>query len=186
MRKMILCSMTSLLLMACLNKATKFPYNTRLPDGYYENLAYSPTLYLRISQDTAFADFMIIDKFPRYLESDTLFCESSGKSWKSKQWKLMQSGAYYVIFPVFSDNYKHKVQVRKIRTNKLLSKRAVDRDKNYAYVNMEQSRYQQTAKDKGKYNLIRQRYRLFDSLENMSHEDLLIAFKKFKEELYQE
>lgn len=176
--------MTSLLLMSCLNRATKFPYNTRLPDGYYENWAYSPTLYLRISQDTAFADFITIEKFPRHLESDTLFCEPSGKSWKSKQWKLMQSGAYFVIFPIFSDNYKHKIALRRIRTNKLLSKRTVDRDKNYAFVNMEQGRYQQGSNDTGRFNRIKEKYTFFDSLNILTHEELLFRFQKFREELY--
>lgn len=186
MKLLILSSMTGLLLISCINKATKFPYNTRLPDGYYENWAYTPTLYLKISHDTAFADFMIIEKFPRSLSSDTLFYEPSGKNWKSNNWMLLQSGAYYELSPIYSDGNRHKALVRKIRTNKLLNKQTVDRNKNYAFVNLEQSRYQKGSNNTNRFYQIKQKYAFFDSLDIMSHEQLLISFKKFREELYKE
>lgn len=176
--------LAGILLTGCF-QGTKFPYNRRLPNGYYENWKYSPTLYLKISNDTAFADFIIIDKFPRNLISDTLFYNSAAKYWKSEQNILQQSGAYYEFFNI-SNQGRRKVVIRTIRTNKLLNKKTVDRTKNYAYVNREQTKYQQVATDRSRYNRIRQKFGLFDSLEIMSHEELIIAFEKFKVELYKE
>ncbi|MBO9633130.1 MAG: hypothetical protein J7578_08420 [Chitinophagaceae bacterium] len=188
MKSLILSLLTGLFLVSCYTNGTRFPYHSRLPDGYYESRDHYEVLYLKISKDSAFADFMYLEKFPRYLRSDTLLYDPAAKKWVNEKFSLYQPGEYYELSNYRKRDTQHRVHpvIYHIRANKKLNKRLVDTDKNYAYVHAEQSKYQFSGRDPNRYQLLRQKYGLFDSLSILSHEELLAAFKKFKEELYKE
>ncbi|RZS71480.1 hypothetical protein EV199_3383 [Pseudobacter ginsenosidimutans] len=175
------------MLAGCYFKATKFPGNSKLPAGFYRGGNGWDLLFLKISNDSAYADFIHMEKFPRELHSDTLLYHPSTQSWKSKKGELSQQGKYYSIKSSYTCNTcTMPVEVKihhKIIADKKLTQSKIDTYKNYAYVNMQHHFY--VMKDtvnrrKVHYYQLKEKHLFFDSLELMSHEELLAAYEKFR------
>lgn len=178
-----------ILLAGCYFKATRFPPNTKLAEGLYRGGDGWDLVFLKISKDSVYADFIHLEKFPRELHSDTLQYNPATSSWKSITGSLVQTGDHFIITTRYNcETCSQPVPVTinlKIIADKKLTKAYIDSYKNYAYVNMQHHHY--LKKDtlnrrRVHYYQLKEKHLFFDSLHLMTHERLLVVYKKFQEE----
>jgi hypothetical protein len=182
-----------IMLAGCHFKATKFPENSRLSEGLYRGGNGWELVFLKISNDSAYADFIHLEKFPRELHSDTLQYDAVSGTWKSKTGSLVQTGNYYSITGRHTcETCSQPVPVtinQKIIADRKLTQAYIDSYKNYAYVNMQHHNYikkDTLKKRKVHYYELKEKHLFFDSLHLMSHERLRVVYKKFQEEYEKE
>ncbi|WP_127128911.1 hypothetical protein [Pseudoflavitalea rhizosphaerae] len=178
------------LLAGCYFKATKSPGNSRLPAGLYRGGNGWDLIFLKISNDSAYADFIHLEKFPRELHSDTLVYNTVTQSWKSVKSELLQQGKYYSIkssYTCVTCTMPVGVKIEhKIIADKKLTQVKIDSYKNYAYVNMQHSIYVRKDtinKRKAHYYQLKEKHLFFDSLDIMPYEKLRAAYEKFRAEI---
>ncbi|HVK49194.1 MAG TPA: hypothetical protein VM488_15145 [Pseudobacter sp.] len=180
------------ILSSCYFKPTKFAANSRLQDGFYRSGNGWANTYFRVSGDTAFADFILIDKFPRELESDTLYYHVASQSWKSHKGQLAQQGKLYQYTSYYTCNtcsvekqYNIKSELRK---DTKLNQQYIDTYKNYAVVNEFHSyviRQDTLSRINPKYYTLKEKVPLFSNLNSISHAEFLKEFARFKKEVIQ-
>lgn len=180
------------LLAGCFSKATKFPVSSKLPAGLYRGGKGWDLLFLKIRRDSAYADFIHIEKFPRELHSDTLLYDPSTQSWKSKKSELSLQDKYYSIKSSYTcKTCTMPVEVKiehKIIADKKLTQVKIDSYKNYAYVNMQHHFFvvrDTMSRRRVHYYQLKEKHLFFGSLDTMPHEKLLAAYEKFRSVLEQ-
>lgn len=62
--------------------------HSKLHDGYYRGSVFLLNVFMRVSGDTAFVDFVSWDKFPRDVRVDTLYYNLQHDSWTGKYTEL--------------------------------------------------------------------------------------------------
>jgi hypothetical protein len=71
--------------------------NTKIPDGHYRGAEFLIRIIMRVSGDTAFVDFLAVDKYPREIQVDTLYYNPALASWTGKYTVLVQERKKYYI-----------------------------------------------------------------------------------------
>lgn len=145
-----------------------------MPQGYYAGSDYLfSTIFLKVDKDTAFADLVQIEKFPRNLHSDTLFYKD-GK-WAGASTQLFRkNGKYFVRMNAM------KVKVRQDEVYYLAHS---DQVRNSG---MARSVYESMAGNdstKLKHERLAEKYKLHEMINTMKHADFIKAFAAFRAEL---
>lgn len=179
-----------LILSGCYYKPTKFPEQTKLPDGFYTAGNGWDLVFLKLSNDSVYADFIHMEKFPRELHSDTLQYDAASQTWKSNKGALTRKGAYYSITTKYTcETCTTPLPVtinQKIKKDKKLTQAHIDSYKNYAYLNMQhviEIKKDSLKRVKAKFYEINERPLFLDSIHLMSHPQFLISYKKYQEEI---
>lgn len=177
-------------LTSCYYKATKFPEQTKLPDGLYSGSNGWNLVFVKISNDSAYADFIHIEKFPRELHSDTLQFDDASQSWKSNKGSLTQNGVYYSITTKYNcETCSQPVPVtinQKIKTDKKLTQAYIDTYKNYAFLNMKQHEHMIKSRPNKVHPVfyyLNDKHMFLDSIDLMTHTQFLVAYKNYEEEM---
>lgn len=180
------------ILSSCYFKPTKFEANSRLDNGFYRSGNGFSTTFFQVNGDTAYADFILIDKFPRELESDTLYYNPSSQSWKSNKSQLAQAGKIYQYTSVYTCNtcsVEKEYNIRsELKKDKKLTRQYIDSYKNYAAVNEFHSfviRQDTLSKINPKYYELKEKVSFFSNLNSISHAEFLKEFTQFKKEVIQ-
>jgi hypothetical protein len=60
------------------------PADPQITKGYYRGAVFMLNVFVRVSDDTAFVDFVVWDKYPREVTADTLYYSQVGNAWQGK------------------------------------------------------------------------------------------------------
>ncbi|MGN6420906.1 MAG: hypothetical protein ACTHMC_25570 [Pseudobacter sp.] len=175
---------------SCYFKPTKFEAKSRLDNGYYRSGNGFSTTFFEVNGDTAYADFILIDKFPRELESDTLYYNAASQSWKSDKSQLAREGKIYRYTSVYTCNtcsVEKEYNIRsELKKDKKLTRQYIDSYKNYAAVNEFHSfviRQDTLSRINPHYYELKEKVSFFSNLNTISHAEFLKEFAKFKKEV---
>lgn len=176
----------------CYFKPTRFAANSRLDNGFYRSGNGFSTTFFQVIGDTVYADFILIDKFPRELESDTLYYSAASQSWKSNKGQLAQEGRIYQYTSVYTCNtcsVEKEYNIRsELKKDKKLTRQHIDSYKNYAVVNEFHSfliRQDTLSRINPNYYELKEKVPLFSNLNNISHAEFLKEFAQFKKQVNQ-
>lgn len=177
-------------LSSCYFKPTKFAANSRPNNGFYRSGDGWSATFFQVNGDTVLADFILIDKFPRELESDTLYYDPSSQSFRSQKGQLSQQGKIYQYVSSYICNtcsVEKRYNIKSyLRSDKKLTRQYIDSYKNYAVVNEFHSftiRQDTLSRINPKYYELKEKVPLFSNLNTMSHAAFLKEFELFKKEL---
>jgi hypothetical protein len=152
----------------------------KLPDGYYAGSdKLFNIVFLKVSNDTAIADFILVEKFPRDLHTDTLVYERNNV-WNGKTTKLYQKKyAYYI-----TSGQRPFISPIKVRSNEALYRKRIDVYKNLALLNKDRESYLAN-KDRNNearktYEELETRYEINKLANTLQHTDFLREYEKFK------
>jgi hypothetical protein len=152
----------------------------KLQEGYYAGSdKLFNIVFLKVNKDTAIADFILVEKFPRDLYTDTLVYEGNS-FWKGKTTKLYhKKRAHYI-----ASGQRPFESPIKIRPNEALYRKRIDVYKNLAMLNKDQELY---LANKGSdeearkiYEEIEARYEINKLANTLKHSDFLREYEKFK------
>ncbi len=116
----------------CYNLSDQVFYDTKILNGYYYgNDKMFTSVFVKISGDTAFVDFIFFQKYPRELLSDTLFYQDNHIFTGRIVNILPESNKYYICTNQESKVFGNKVKI-KIKSNELYYQKHIDEFKNYA------------------------------------------------------
>ncbi|MBC7950147.1 MAG: hypothetical protein H7Y42_19845 [Chitinophagaceae bacterium] len=151
-----------------------------LADGYYRGHSFMMAGYVRVSNDTAIADFIQLDKMPRDLHTDTLFYDAVEETWKGKTARLYKKGRTWRIeneMPWFAARMK-------IKEDEKVYKSQINIQKNLA---LERKGYEEYFKEKGstveatqQYGAVRKKFDIYQLATTLTHAEFLVEYAKFK------
>ncbi len=160
----------------------------KIPEGYYYGSDKLFTnVFVKIVNDTAIIDFILIQKYPRELLNDTLLYNSDNQIFLGRISNLrINNDIKYVCNNEMSLIFGKNIKIR-IKQNKAFYEKHIDEYKNYAvwyefykkyidnYDNKEDARrYFQDQEKKYKIKLM---------LDTLKHKDFVEELEKFKNEL---
>jgi hypothetical protein len=73
-----------LLALASLLQPEAPPADPKITNGYYRGAVFMFSIFMRVSGDTAFVDFVAWDKYPREVAADTLYYSEVENAWQGK------------------------------------------------------------------------------------------------------
>jgi hypothetical protein len=166
-------------------------YSSGIPDGFYVGSDKLFTLvFLKISNDTAFVDFIHVEKFPRSLYSDTLLHDQATETWKGKTSRLYKKRQSYFVATTGSNTEvpttkKNPVENRiKIKANEIYYKQHADVKRNAAVWRKTYEDFLNTSdNDPGKLEALQNKFELENLIRSLPHPEFMKIFEKFKAEL---
>lgn len=186
MKKTIICIVLLAALQSCNAQSIPAQSESNLPEGYFTGAGEKWSfmrVFVQVSNHTAIADFIIDDKGPRDLYTDTLAYDLTNKTWRGKTSRLFQKkGAWYVATtqPAFETEIK-------LKANEAFYKQENNWYKNAAVIRRHYVSYitQSTNREKSlsNYNALRDKYELLTRVRSLDHIEFLKMFEKFKAEL---
>lgn len=156
----------------------------KIPSGYYHGGdKISTGVFVKIESDKAIADFILKDKYPRELLTDTLYYRQNDNTWQGKVSEIYQKQEkYYVRSKATLFIFGSKKEIR-IKTDENYYK-YIDEYKNLAVLHMFHDEYQKKNGDKANseehFQEILRKYNLS---QVQKHENYLIELKKLESEL---
>lgn len=173
-------------LQSCNAQSIPAQSESKLPEGYYTGVAGNynfKRVFLQVSSHIAIADFIIDDKGPRDLYSDTLQYDLNNKTWKGKTSRLFQKKAAWYIAtnePAFETEIKLKADEAFYKKENNWYKNAAVTQRHFvSYINQSTNRQ----KSLSNYNALRDKYELLTRERSLDHREYLKTFEKFKTEL---
>lgn len=172
--------------MGCFCSGKQVFDTSKIPDGYYHGSdKLFKSVYVKIMNDTAIADFIYFQKYPRDLITDTLIYNESNKIWVGRSSKMYQKNdKYYVSLNelfVFG-----KTELR-IKLKEKYYKETIDEYKNIAVLHKFKEDYLNKSVNKeaaGKLFVeAGEKYGINKILKKLKHTDFLKELEKFKFEL---
>ena len=184
--------MKRFILFIVLISVTSLSSVAQVPDGFYHggDKLFS-VVFLKKQGDTAFADFIHWDKFPRQLVKDTLVFNSTDQTWSGNFSRLATVKEKLVIdrkegsvteinYPLFGRKGLH------IKENEKRYKEVYNEYTNLAVMNQYYRAYieknGETPEARKRYYSIYEKSQL-DSIKLLDHQAFLLAHKRFTAEL---
>lgn len=172
------------LLAACSRPAIPATAAGHMPDGYYYGSDGLFTIvFVKLAQDTAVADFIHVDKFPRALYTDTLLYDAGYNTWRGSISQLYQKGNAWRIAtspPRFASRIK-------IKPNEAYYKEHIDAQKNFALSRKDYEDYfrknENNAAARIRYEELESKYDIGKLSSTLKHPEFLKEYQKFKAEL---
>jgi len=168
------------LLMNCFYFFDKNHISSNIPSGYYHGSG----VFVVVNNDTAIADFIFFQKYPRELMTDTLLYNESNHNWLGESSTLYEKkGKYYIRINDKSSLFYRKKDIR-IKQDENYYKNHIDEYKNLAVLHKCYVDYLDVSKDKvdasKRFYELQKNYNLNQLL---NHSDFLKELKKFKSDL---
>lgn len=174
MKSLLLFSAITLFVAAC---SPAVYTDIAMPQGYYAGSDYLfSTIFLKVDKDTAFADLVQIEKFPRNLHSDTLLY-TDGR-WTGASTQLFRKNGKYFV--------RMNAMKMKVKQDEVYYLSHSDQVRNSG---MARSVYESIAGNdstKLKHERLAEKYKLQEMINTMKHADFVKAFAAFKTELLSE
>lgn len=154
----------------------------QLPPGYYTASDKLFTLvFVNAKPDTAIVDFILFEKFPRELLTDTLIYNATGRQYKGRMAVLFEKGPdYYVKLETDSATFNNKKALR-IKSDKGYYVKSIDEYKNIAVWNSYYRGYMKRSVNKvnsrKRFHQLEEQFHLDTSKK---HSQFLVDFQKFK------
>lgn len=186
MKKMLLIFQFATL-MGCLYAVGQNKLTTKIQDGYYYgsdklfNIA-----FLKMMKDTAIADFIVFQKFPRAVLTDTLLYNVANNIWLGRKSKLYQKKGKYHLATLTDSTTFGKSDIR-IYLDEALYKKKINEYKSlavwreYYENNLKKNRNKEEVTRQ--FTALEKKYNLNKLAKTLIHSEFLVEFEKFKLEL---
>ncbi len=157
--------------------------SVKMPPGYYTGSDKLFTIvFLKVTGDTAIADFIMVQKFPRDLHADTLVYDGSNNTWKGKNTRLYQERNSYFINssqPMFQGRIR-------IKSNETYYKKELDNHKNLALMRRDYIDFTRKTTNEAswhKYKDLQNKHELHKLATSLKHAEFLKEYEKFRSEV---
>ena len=169
------------LLAACSRPAVPGTAAAHAPDGYYYGSDRLFTnVFVKLAHDTAFADFIHVEKFPRALLTDTLLYDAGQNAWRGSTSKLYQKGNAWRI----ANNPPRFTSGIKIKPDETYYKEHIDAQKNFALSRKDYEDYfrknENNPEAAKKYAALESKYDIGHLSATLKHAEFLKEYEKFK------
>jgi len=172
------------MLAACSRPAMPGTAAAHAPGGYYFGSdRLFTTVFVKLAHDTAIADFIYVEKFPRALYTDTLLYNAGQNAWQGSISRLYQKRNSWRI----ATGSPHFASRIKIKPNETYYKEHIDAQKNFALFREDYEEYfkknENNAAARTKYAELESKYDIGRLSQTLKHAEFLKEYEKFKAEL---
>lgn len=172
----------------CCNIQKQVLIDTKISDGYYYgNDKLFTNVFVKVAGDTALIDFILFQKYPRELLSDTLLYYASNHMFSGRTTNiLLKNGRNYICTNQESMVFDKKVEI-KLKPNETYYKKHINEYKNYAVWHQCYKEYLMNNDNKDDARMYFQvqskKKNIKSMLDTYSHKYFLKELDKFKSEL---
>lgn len=168
----------------CCNTSRQVTVYARMSNGYYHgNDKLFTDAFVKVVDDTAFVDFILFEKYPRELLSDTLFYDSANQMFLGRiSGIIFKNGRYHISTVKESIIFGKKAEI-KLNPDELYYRNNINQRKNHvvwyqsyrAYMSNNNNKVEARKyfQEQGKKNSMK------SMINTLSHADFLKALDKF-------